>query len=303
MNPHSSSSPPEGSDPFSVQHPFPVSVGDANVAPIEEGEMTPQPLECLQGAQIPPFLSKTFDLGFRKVDTDKWEFANRSFLRGHRYLLKNIQRRKANQAHTNEEVNTLSVEAELEQLRKEKMEMMQEVIELQQQHRESHKHMESVNEKLKAAENKQKQMVSFLAKVLQNPTFVSSMREKKEQMLQFPSPRASQKFVENQPHDPNPVSISEGPEDPFFKGKNVLEVEPDYLLEPVFGGIDDISVKQEDIWSELRNYELPEFGVGDVELSDLWNAGTSGGENWGNDDICFDEIEGQDDHILKKMDP
>lgn len=32
------------------------------MVPIGEGEMTPQPLECLQGTQIPPFLSKTFDL-------------------------------------------------------------------------------------------------------------------------------------------------------------------------------------------------------------------------------------------------
>ncbi|GJV97088.1 heat stress transcription factor A-3 [Tanacetum coccineum] len=35
---------------------------DVNVASIGKGEMTPQPLECLQGTQIPPFLSKTFDL-------------------------------------------------------------------------------------------------------------------------------------------------------------------------------------------------------------------------------------------------
>ncbi|KAI3512180.1 hypothetical protein L1887_19426 [Cichorium endivia] len=387
MNPQFSSSSPAGSDPIlhgwspspiSCQQPLPLSVtfGDATVATIGEGDTTPQPLECLQGTQIPPFLSKTFDLvtdprldpiiswdgsgqsfivwdpvefariilprnfkhnnfssfvrqlntyGFRKIDTDRWEFANERFLRGKRYLLKNIQRRKSNQSTSSNEEPNNSTEAELEQLRKEKTEMMQEIIDLQHENRETHQYMESINEKLKAAEHKQKQMISFLAKVIKNPTFVSSIQEKKVHQLHIASPRTTRKFVKHQPHESNPLTV---PDDRVWKGKDVSgmesEVAPEYLfpvdlgkgknvLEPVSVGIDDVSVKQEEIWSmgfeanpiwsDIGNYELPEFGAGGVEQPDFWNLGTSGGVNWNSDDICFDEIGRQEDDSFRKTGP
>ena len=65
--------------------------------------------------------------GFRKIDTDRWEFACEGFLWRKKHSLKNIRRHKSQQV--NEE---LSIEAELERLQKEKMEMMQEVRKLQQ---------------------------------------------------------------------------------------------------------------------------------------------------------------------------
>ncbi|CAI9267972.1 unnamed protein product [Lactuca saligna] len=74
MNPHFSSSSPAGSDPIlhtwspspiPCQQPLPISVAvDTTVETTGEGDTDriPQPLECLQGTLIPPFLSKTFDL-------------------------------------------------------------------------------------------------------------------------------------------------------------------------------------------------------------------------------------------------
>ncbi|KAL8214514.1 hypothetical protein R6Q57_003963 [Mikania cordata] len=291
------------------------------------------------------FVRQLNTYGFRKIDPDKWEFANESFLRGNKCLLKNIQRRKSNQLNTstpvNEEFNNLLMEAEIERLHKEKTEIMQQIIELQTENQETYQYIESVNEKLKETEDKQKQMVSFLAKVFENPTFLSSIREKKDKMPRIPSPRTTRKFVTHQTREPNrfsvdgssrnlefdtreqnPFSVGESPrnlefgtrhqncfpvggssrnlfsvggssrdlelstkqpEDRDPKGKKVLAIEPEaapeYLMEPISGEIDDISVKQEHIWSDLENYELPEIGAGGVELTDLWNLGTSGALN------------------------
>ncbi|KAK4348408.1 hypothetical protein RND71_031163 [Anisodus tanguticus] len=249
-----------------------------------EGLGVPQPMECLHGTPIPPFLSKTFDLvddplldsiiswgnngesfvvwdpvefsrlvlprnfkhsnfssfvrqlntyvdkassaggssilqcnaapgthenlttkhlGFRKIDADKWEFANEGFLRGKRHLLKNIQRRKStHQAGSSSSSGSSTAVDEIEKLRKEKSLMMQEVVELQQQQRETIQQMEAVNEKFQAAEQRQKQMVSFLAKVFQNPTFLTRLQQMKEQG-KITSPRTMRKFVKHQPHDPD----------------------------------------------------------------------------------------------------
>ncbi|KAJ8532760.1 hypothetical protein K7X08_015649 [Anisodus acutangulus] len=145
--------------------------------------------------------------GFRKIDADKWEFANEGFLKGKRHLLKNIQRRKSQQAGSSSSSGSSATVDEIEKLRKEKSLMMQEVIELQQQQRGTVQQMEAVNEKLQAAEQKQKQMVSFLAKVFQNPTFLTHLQQMKEQG-KITSPRTTRKFVKHQPHDPDIVESS-----------------------------------------------------------------------------------------------
>ncbi|KAI6706485.1 hypothetical protein NL676_009447 [Syzygium grande] len=197
----------------------------------------PQPLECLQGTPVPPFLSKTFDLvddrsldpiiswgpsgesfvGFHKIDTDRWEFANEAFQRGKRQLLKNIQRRKSPQTQQigsysgpSSEAGKPGLEVEVVMLRKEKSMLMQEVVELQQQHRGTAHHAEAVNQRLQAAEQRQKLMVSFMAKLLQNPSFVALLREKKEQREIGPS-RMRQKFLKHhQPEDVEAVPSTEG---------------------------------------------------------------------------------------------
>ncbi|KAL0336980.1 UNVERIFIED_CONTAM: Heat stress transcription factor A-3 [Sesamum calycinum] len=154
-----------------------------------------------------PLDTSTHIQGFRKIDTDKWEFANEGFIRGQRHLLKNIQRRKAPHSQqigsstgSSDEAAKAAIEGEIERLRKERSSMMQEVVELQHQQRGTFQHMETVNEKLQAAEKRQKQMVSFLGKIFQNPSFLARLREMGEQKG-ISSPRTMRKFVKHQAHE------------------------------------------------------------------------------------------------------
>ncbi|GJZ05883.1 heat stress transcription factor A-3-like protein [Tanacetum coccineum] len=252
------------------------------------------------------FVRQLNTYGFRKINTDRWEFACESFLRGKKHLLKNIKRRRpiGSISSTNEAGTTLSIEAEVEQLQKEKIEMMQEVMTLKQQQCGTHQYLESVNEKLQAAEGRQKQMVTSLAKVLQIPRF------KKGKGL-ISSPRNARKFVK---HDPVPlddtvrnldlvplhVDFQElaQTEDPVVKEESVfdldLEATPEYFISsPVnlhkqediwtldFQTVGDISNTSNEMWNDVGNYDLPaEFGVEGGDLSDFWNLeAASGAEN------------------------
>ncbi|CAI0408096.1 unnamed protein product [Linum tenue] len=120
------------------------------------------------------FVRQLNTYGFRKIDADKWEFANEGFQQGQKHLLRNIQRRKTPSSWKSR------LENEVERLRKERGAMMQEVVELQQQQRGSIEHMETVNKRIHVAEQRQKQMLSFLAKLFQNPGFLDRLKESKE---------------------------------------------------------------------------------------------------------------------------
>lgn len=168
--------------------------------------------------------------------------------------MKNIQRRKAPHpqqigSYTGASADTSGMKDDIEKLRKERSMLMQEVVELQQQHRGTASHVEVVNQRLQAAEQRQRHMVSFLAKLLQNPAFLARLRQKKEQG-NIESSRLRRKFVSHQPHG---LSESASPMEgqivkygPDWRNLNIpsvvpemdpshAEYPPDYLLEDVVG--------------------------------------------------------------------
>ncbi|KAG6764497.1 hypothetical protein POTOM_031967 [Populus tomentosa] len=133
------------------------------------------------------FVRQLNTYGFRKVDPDRWEFANEGFLRGKKHLLKSIRRRKAPQTQTSQqaleacvEVGTFGLDGEVNRLRRDKQVLMVELVKLRQQQQTTKACLQLIEQKLKRTENKQQQMMSFLARVMQNPNFVQQLAQQKE---------------------------------------------------------------------------------------------------------------------------
>ncbi|XP_059304346.1 heat stress transcription factor A-1b [Lycium ferocissimum] len=136
------------------------------------------------------FVRQLNTYGFRKVDPDRWEFANEGFLRGYKHLLKSISRRKPShlQGHqqTTPQVQNVSVascvevgkfgmEEEVERLKRDKDVLMQELVKLRQQQQATDHQLQTVGQRVQLMEKRQQQMMSFLAKAMQTPGFVAQL--------------------------------------------------------------------------------------------------------------------------------
>ncbi|KAG6791999.1 hypothetical protein POTOM_001136 [Populus tomentosa] len=131
----------------------------------------------------------TWSRGFRKVDPDRWEFANEGFLRGQKHLLRTISRRKPAHGHTNQqpqqtraqnstvgacvEVGKFGLEEEVERLKRDKNVLMQELVRLRQQQQSTDSQLQTMVQRLQGMEQRQQQMMSFLAKAMQSPGFLA----------------------------------------------------------------------------------------------------------------------------------
>ncbi|KAK4582928.1 hypothetical protein RGQ29_025912 [Quercus rubra] len=225
------------------------------------------------------FVRQLNTYGFRKIDTDRWEFANEAFQRGKRHLLKNIQRRKSHQSqqigvHTgpSTEAGRSGLDSEIESLKKERSTMMQEVVELQQQHRGTMHHMEAVNERLQSAEQRQQQMISFLTKMLRNPAFLDLLKQKKEQR-KIDSPRVRRKFVKQHQHEIGKADSSMDGQlvkyQPDWGLPLGLDLNPpvehsqDYLSPGMVTTLEEMGLGAESIPFQFENVESVELSMSD----------------------------------------
>ncbi|THU73008.1 hypothetical protein C4D60_Mb04t18260 [Musa balbisiana] len=137
------------------------------------------------------FVRQLNTYGFRKVDPDRWEFANEGFLRGQKHLLKTINRRKPSHVHGHSqqeqtpsqsasvtacvEVGKFGLEEEVERLKRDKNVLMQELIRLRQQQQGSDHQLQTLMKSLQGMEQRQQQMMSFLAKAMRSPGFFAQL--------------------------------------------------------------------------------------------------------------------------------
>ncbi|XP_057964549.1 heat stress transcription factor A-7a-like [Malania oleifera] len=135
------------------------------------------------------FVRQLNTYGFRKIDPDRWEFANEGFLRGQKHLLKTIKRRKSHSqailppaaaAGPCVEVGLFGLDGEVDRLRRDKQVLMLELLKLRQQQQNTRAHLQAMELRLQGTELKQQQMMNFLARAMQNPAFIQQLIQQKE---------------------------------------------------------------------------------------------------------------------------
>ncbi|EPS66527.1 hypothetical protein M569_08250, partial [Genlisea aurea] len=113
------------------------------------------------------FIRQLNTYGFRKVDPDRWEFANEGFLAGNKHLLVTIKRRR-NSRPPPAAVEIGGTEEELERLKRERSVLVAEVVKLKRHQRNSEQRLADVEDRLRVMERKQHQVMPFLAGVFKN---------------------------------------------------------------------------------------------------------------------------------------
>ena len=194
--------------------------------------------------------------GFRKIDSDRWEFANEEFLGGQRHLLKNIKRRR-NMGSQNHpacclELSHFGHETELQRLKRDHNNLMMEILKLRHQQQSSRAQLVEMEERMQRTERTQRQTMAFLAKATKNPEFIQQLLNRREQRRELRSPGKKRRL---------PASSSA---ETLFSAMSSEEKQRGEMLESVGENFNTISA---DFvwWDKLMNEELMVAGGGAEE--------------------------------------
>ncbi|KAG5226756.1 Heat Stress Transcription Factor family protein [Salix suchowensis] len=161
------------------------------------------------------FIRQLNTYGFRKIDPEKWEFANEDFLKDQKHLLKNIHRRKPIHSHSNPpgslvDPDRAAYEEEIDKLSRDKAKLKASIVGLSQQRSSAKLQVEDLTQRIDTMQQRQEKLLSFLEKAVQNPAFVEHLACKIESMdfsaygkkrrlpqADHSMPTAENSFVEN----------------------------------------------------------------------------------------------------------
>ncbi|XP_023526227.1 heat stress transcription factor A-5-like [Cucurbita pepo subsp. pepo] len=168
------------------------------------------------------FIRQLNTYGFRKKDAERWEFANEDFIKDKKHLLKNIHRRKPIHSHSNPQGSHVdperaAFEDEIGRLSSEKTTIEANISRFKQKKSSAKLQLQELTMKVESMEKRQKNLLAFLEKAVQNPSFVEHLARRVESMdftafnkkRRLPSADHSQPVVENSFLDSHCSSKSE----------------------------------------------------------------------------------------------
>ncbi|MCO5551850.1 hypothetical protein L7F22_005355 [Adiantum nelumboides] len=130
--------------------------------------------------------------GFRKVDSNRWEFANEYFLRHQKHLLKEIRRRKpvlTNQQQVCSSAGWPCLEMgkhrrllrKIDNLKRDNFLLMSEVVRLGQEQLAAQEEIAVLTQRIHLSEQQQQQLMSYLPKAMQKPASVVQLLQRSEE--------------------------------------------------------------------------------------------------------------------------
>lgn len=133
------------------------------------------------------FIRQLNTYGFRKIDPERWEFANEDFVKNQKELLKNIHRRKPIHSHSNPQGSTIdseraAFEEEIDKLTLEKTALENSLSRFKQKQPVAKLQIEDLTQRVDSMEQRQDNLLTFLEKAVQNPGFVDILSQKLESM-------------------------------------------------------------------------------------------------------------------------
>ncbi|KAL4561083.1 hypothetical protein LXL04_033245 [Taraxacum kok-saghyz] len=169
------------------------------------------------------FIRQLNTYGFRKIDPERWEFANEEFVKDQKHLLKNIHRRKPIHSHsTNPQASAIdperaAFEEEIDKLTREKASLEKNISRFKQQQPASKLQLEDLTHRVNTIEERQDTLLSFLKKAAQNPDFVEHLAQKLESM-DLSADNKKRRFFpdDNNNNNNNNNSLPQSPPRPDF---------------------------------------------------------------------------------------
>ncbi|KAA3454705.1 heat stress transcription factor A-5-like [Gossypium australe] len=133
------------------------------------------------------FIRQLNTYGFRKIDPERWEFANEDFVKGQKHLLKNIHRKKPIHSHSNPQGSFVDperagFEEEIERLSREKSSLEANVLRFREERSAAKHQIEELTLRADQMEQRQETLFNFLDKAVQDPAFVEHLVRKIESM-------------------------------------------------------------------------------------------------------------------------